>query len=130
MSHKISPSPFFNRRFLVILKWGLVFGLALWAESKGWISQALSHLLTFDLLTLGLGGILITLSLLIGVLRWFCFLKAFHLPRPSLPRGLLLYYIGLFYNTYLPGAVGGDVLRGYGYQSETGETSSLAKHHS
>ena len=126
MSYKHSQSYFLNHRTLIGLKWSLVFGLAIWAESKGWVSKALTHLLTFDPLILSLGGALITLSLLIGVLRWFCFLKAFHLPRPSLRRGLLLYYIGLFYNTYLPGAVGGDVLRGYGYQSQTGETSSLA----
>ena len=111
---------------LLIIKWGLIIGLAFWAESKGLISKASSNLSQFDLNILLIGWCLISLSLMLGVLRWFCFLKAFKLHLPSFRKGLLFYYIGLFYNTYLPGAVGGDVLRGYGYQKEVKEQSTLA----
>lgn len=52
-------------------------------------------------------------AMVLGALRWRALLAAYG--ARDLPRlGLLvhLYFVGLFYNTYLPGGVGGDVVRG------------------
>jgi glycosyltransferase 2 family protein len=52
-------------------------------------------------------------SLGCGTLRWSLLFRAFGAPRPpAFPRLWRLYMVGHFYNTYLPGGVGGDVVRG------------------
>ena len=52
-------------------------------------------------------------SLSCGVLRFGCLLRAFGAQqRPSLATLAKHYWIGFFYNTYLPGGVTGDVVRG------------------
>jgi glycosyltransferase 2 family protein len=56
--------------------------------------------------------ILIVVSLLIGATRWWLLFLAFGAPRrPSFGRLCKFYLIGFFYNTYLPGGVGGDLVR-------------------
>lgn len=53
-------------------------------------------------------------GLLLATLRWRVLLLAYGAPqRPAYERLLRLYLVGLFYNTFLPGAVGGDVVRGW-----------------
>ncbi|MEM8605545.1 MAG: lysylphosphatidylglycerol synthase transmembrane domain-containing protein [Myxococcota bacterium] len=55
----------------------------------------------------------VSLSIGFGTLRWRALLRAYGAPQPpSVPRLFRLYLIGLFYNSFLPGAVGGDVVRG------------------
>jgi uncharacterized membrane protein YbhN (UPF0104 family) len=52
-------------------------------------------------------------SLGCGVLRWWLLFRAFGaLRQPSLRRLAKHYMVGFFYNTYLPGGVSGDVVRG------------------
>ena len=48
-----------------------------------------------------------------GALRWWLLFRAFRAPRPPALRELFRHYMtGMFYNTYLPGGVSGDVVRG------------------
>jgi len=48
-----------------------------------------------------------------GVVRWWLLFRAFGAPRPPPFHSLVRHYMtGLFYNTYLPGGVSGDVVRG------------------
>jgi uncharacterized membrane protein YbhN (UPF0104 family) len=52
------------------------------------------------------------LGLLCGAVRWSLLFHAFGAPRPPRFGRLCHFYIvGLFYNTYLPGGVGGDLVR-------------------
>ncbi len=49
----------------------------------------------------------------VGALRWQILLRAYGATQvPALRRLYLIYLVGLFYNCYLPGGVGGDVVRG------------------
>jgi uncharacterized membrane protein YbhN (UPF0104 family) len=51
-------------------------------------------------------------ALLIGAFRWWLLFRAFGAPRPPQFAPLCRYYfVGFFYNTYLPGGVGGDLVR-------------------
>ena len=53
------------------------------------------------------------LALCVGSVRWRLLLKAYGARRlPSLLRLLHLYAVGNFYNLYVPGGVGGDLVRG------------------
>lgn len=52
-------------------------------------------------------------SLGCGALRWWLLFRAFGAPRPPALAELIRHYMtGMFYNTYLPGGVSGDVVRG------------------
>lgn len=62
------------------------------------------------------------LNLVVGSVRWRILLLAYGAPYPPPLRLLVrLNYIGFFYNTCLPGGVGGDVVRGYASRSAFGE---------
>lgn len=52
-------------------------------------------------------------NLLVGAVRWRILLAAYGAPeRPSVLRLFHVYWVGFFYNNYLPGGLGGDVVRG------------------
>ncbi|MGB5812632.1 MAG: lysylphosphatidylglycerol synthase transmembrane domain-containing protein, partial [Polyangiales bacterium] len=60
----------------------------------------------------------------LGVLRWRLLLRAYGAVEiPSLWRLAHLYLVGHFYNTYAPGGVGGDVLRGIASRKAFGDAS-------
>lgn len=53
------------------------------------------------------------LGLFFGMIRWRLLLRAYGaIDIPSWKRIAHLYFVGHFYNTYAPGGVGGDILRG------------------
>ncbi len=55
----------------------------------------------------------VMLGLFCGMARWRFLLRAYGaIDVPSWPRTAHLYLVGHFYNTYAPGGVGGDVIRG------------------
>lgn len=67
---------------------------------------------------------IIFVGLGIGVIRWRMLLHAYGAPRiPSYVRLGHLYLVGHFYNTYAPGGVGGDVLRGVASRRAFGDSS-------
>ena len=62
-----------------------------------------------------------------GTLRWWVLLDAYGATaRPPLTRLFRLTIVGHFYNTLLPGAVGGDVLRGFATRDAFGERNATA----
>jgi uncharacterized protein (TIRG00374 family) len=68
------------------------------------------NLMTFQNVVLAL--ILAGLNLLVAAWRWIILLKARNLNIPF-GYGISLYLIGTFFNYALPGAVSGDLVRGY-----------------
>jgi uncharacterized membrane protein YbhN (UPF0104 family) len=62
------------------------------------------------------------MNLVVGSVRWRILLRAYGAPHlPSLGTLVRLNYIGFFYNTCLPGGVGGDVVRGYASRAAFGD---------
>jgi hypothetical protein len=85
------------------------FGWVLWRNDLGLVFDAL-----LSISPLALGGALALMmgNLVVGAIRWRVMLAAYgakHLP--PLRELVVLNYIGFFYNTWLPGGVGGDVVR-------------------
>jgi uncharacterized membrane protein YbhN (UPF0104 family) len=82
-----------------------------------WISFALGIGITF-------------VNLGIGTLRWRALLSAYGAQRsPSFAHLYRIYLIGFFYNVWLPGGVGGDVVRGVATREAfagTGATGAVA----
>ncbi len=61
-------------------------------------------------------------SVSLAAFRWRALLAAYGAVRPpTLWRLLHLYLVGLFYNSYIPGAVGGDVVRGVASREAFGD---------
>jgi hypothetical protein len=59
-----------------------------------------------------------------GVIRWRLLLRAYGaIDVPSWARLGHLYLVGHFYNTYVPGGVGGDVIRGIASRKAFGDVS-------
>lgn len=55
----------------------------------------------------------ISSSLVVGAVRWRALMTAYGaIAPPSLLPAVRLYFVAAFYNTYLPGGVAGDVVRG------------------
>ncbi len=55
----------------------------------------------------------VSFGLVCGMVRWRLLLRAYGaIDLPPWPRVAHLYLVGHFYNTYAPGGVGGDVIRG------------------
>ena len=93
-------------------------------------------LTAFKRLSPGAGLLAITVvlfGLLCGMVRWRLLLRAYGaIDIPRWPRIAHLYLVGHFYNTYAPGGVGGDVIRGvagrkaFGNLDWMGATSGVA----
>lgn len=63
----------------------------------------------------------------IGAFRHRALLGAYGaIDRPSLAACLRLYWVGFFYNTFLPGSVGGDVIRAVGARTAFGSDGATA----
>ena len=66
-------------------------------------------------------------GLVVGAIRWRVMLKAYGAPtRPPLLELIRLYFVAIFYNTYLPGGVGGDVVRGVITRKSFGEAGATS----
>ena len=86
-----------------------IIGLVLVARQIEWtaVSQTLAHTQWNWLL---FGFALVNASLILRACRWLLLLRALHLPL-SLWRLVELYFVGSFFNAFLPSGFGGDVVR-------------------
>jgi uncharacterized membrane protein YbhN (UPF0104 family) len=70
---------------------------------------------------------LVALNVVCGAMRWRVLLAAYGAhARPSFTRACRLYFESFFFNTYLPGAVAGDVVRGVVTRDVFGERGATA----
>lgn len=96
----------------------LVVRIVVTVAAFGWVLWRNDLRLVFDALLsispLALGGALALMmaNLVVGAVRWRVMLAAYGAKHvPPLRELVVLNYIGFFYNTWLPGGVGGDVVR-------------------
>jgi uncharacterized membrane protein YbhN (UPF0104 family) len=106
---------------------GAAFSYILLRQSWSELRAALSGL---SALTLAMAMLLMVFTLVLGTLRWRLLMSAYGATqRPPFARMLRVYFVGQFYNTYVPGGVGGDVLRGVVTRSsfpDGGATAAVA----
>ncbi len=69
-----------------------------------------------------LGIILFTTSTILGAIQWQMLLKARNIIIP-LSRAVNFYYVGMFFNNFLPGYVAGDAFRIYDITKTSGNNS-------
>lgn len=66
-------------------------------------------------------------NLAIGAARWSLLLSAYGAPkRPSILRLTHVYWVGFFYNNFVPGGLGGDLVRGIVTRQSFGERGTTA----
>lgn len=75
------------------------------------LAQFIVNLREFPIWALPILAVAFCATVLIGGWRWSVFIKPFG--KMSYWQLVALYYIGYFFNNFLPSGVGGDVVRGY-----------------
>jgi glycosyltransferase 2 family protein len=89
------------------------------AGGLGWVAwhvdldDAGAMLARIPLPTFALATALVAANVVVGAYRWRAVLRAYGAVNiPPVARLVGLYFVAFFYNTYVPGAVAGDVARG------------------
>ena len=114
-----------RRQLWGLTKLSLLAILLWWAHHTGLLQDAFISLIQLQLTDGSLAFIALGVTLICGVIRWRWILRSLNLPEPSYYLGLKLYYEGLFYNTFAPGAIGGDLLRGHWLRAQDPQHSRL-----
>lgn len=107
-----------KRAFINLLKYLLGFGLLAWVVWTNWkpaTGQGLADALAGDIrfVPLLLAGTLYLATVLLSFVRWYVLVRAQDLPF-ALPEATRLGLVGLYFNTFLPGSVGGDIIKAAG----------------
>ena len=113
-----------RRLFWNLFKYTLAFGLLGYVVWSNWLpdsDRGLAHVWTKHAVHgepigggyLLLGFSLISFSMIVTLVRWFYLVRAQDLPF-QMKDAFRLGLIGFFYNTVLPGSVGGDVVKAAG----------------
>lgn len=111
-----------QRLFTILLKYGLGLGLLAWIVSWYWhipgpsgedIGLATVGQRPMDGWALGLAILFCGPSVFLTIFRWFLLVRAQDLPfTPG--RALRLGLVGFYFNSFLPGSVGGDIIKAVG----------------
>ena len=120
-----------------LLKYVIGFGLLALVLRQNWdpkiaedgkvLSPGISGLLNDTPDYLAFAG-LIALAVIctsIQFVRWFVLVRALDLPF-TIPNAFRLGLIGCFYNAFLPGSVGGDLMKAYYIQRDTPDKRAAA----
>ena len=102
-----------HRTALNLLKLTVSLSLIVYLVSRMDIGETWSLIGAFDVRYLGPILLLSLSGILVNVYKWSLILKASGL-HPPLGRLLRLFWIGTFFNNFLPGRTGGDAVRAYG----------------
>ena len=111
-----------NKRLLWdLFKYLLAFGLLGWVVYANWgkpgsnglgdvWDKHVVHGKPIHLQMLVLGFVLFAISILITLVRWYILVRALDLPF-TVTKAIRLGMVGMFFNAFLPGAVGGDIIK-------------------
>ncbi len=111
-----------KNRLLNLLKIGLSVGLLALLFTRIGIGEAMGAIREMDLGAFVAAFLLFQLGVIIRAYRWEGLLDAVQLHVP-LGRLVVLYFVGSFFNTFLPTGVGGDVVRIYELSRDSQRTS-------
>ncbi len=109
-----------NRSTLkAVIQYGVGFALLAWVISRNWQPEsgepglAETFKLPFHAGTYALAAVLTAISATISFTRWFLLVRAQNLPFRYVDA-LRLGLAGFFFNTFLPGSIGGDIVKAAG----------------
>jgi len=98
------------------LKYGVGFGLLGYVIYKYWgpqngapgVGQLIQGPIDFE--WLALAGLLMATAAALQIYRWYLLVRALDLPF-AVRNAYRLSFVGIYYNTFFPGSVGGDLLK-------------------
>jgi uncharacterized protein (TIRG00374 family) len=103
-----------------LFQYGIGFGLLAFVISKYWepnpstgapgVGQLLQGPIAFE--WLALAALLMVFAATLQIYRWYLLVRALDLPF-SVRNAYRLSLVGIFYNTFIPGSVGGDLVKAY-----------------
>lgn len=102
------------------LKAAVSIVLVLWLFRRIGAASLLQRLLTVDALWLAGAVAAFALSNVLGALQWHLLLRSHKVPI-RFAQSLSLYHVGLFFNNFLIGNIGGDALRIYDIRRLSGD---------
>ncbi len=115
-----------RRKFLKALQVLVSLSLLAFLISRTDIKAILSIVSSSNLLFLAVAFLIYVSTVFIISYRWYILLQAQEVNLP-LRKLVLLYFIGFFFNNFLPTSVGGDLYRAYGAAKQSGKRAvSLA----
>jgi uncharacterized protein (TIRG00374 family) len=114
-----------KNRLLNLLKIVLSVGLLVRLLSRIGIDEAMGAIREMDPGALVAAFLLFQLGVVVRAYRWQRLLEAVRFPVP-LRRLVILYFVGGFFNTFLPTGVGGDVVRIYELSKDSQRASESA----
>jgi glycosyltransferase 2 family protein len=102
-----------KRLAITLIKYGLGLGLLFWVVYSNWdgeggLREAVQKPANYGAFVLAL--LICLVSVLLTFVRWYLLVRAQDLPF-TFPAALRLGCVGYFFNTLLPGAVGGDIIK-------------------
>lgn len=112
-----------QRTFSTVLKIVVSVGLIIWLLARIGAQQIAGQIATANLWWILAAIAVFSLSNVLGSLQWYLLLRSKDLSL-SFTRVLGFYHVGLFFNNFLIGNVGGDAFRIYDVSKETGDTTN------
>ncbi|MDW7679191.1 MAG: lysylphosphatidylglycerol synthase transmembrane domain-containing protein [bacterium] len=112
-----------RNHLITFLKIIVSAGLIILLTSKLGLKEILSQFKYTNLSWVGFAILIISLSNILGSLQWHLLLRAQNINLPFL-RVVGYYYVGLFFNNFLIGYIGGDAVRIYDIRKSSGNSSS------
>ncbi len=101
------------RRLIInTIKFGITFGILTYLYRKGMLDFSKVHAVMTNIPVVILTFSILIMNQLAGVIRWRWLLQGQNLTLPF-RETLSLSMIGVFFNTAIPGAVSGDLIKGY-----------------
>ncbi|WP_421999502.1 lysylphosphatidylglycerol synthase transmembrane domain-containing protein [Reyranella sp.] len=89
------------------------------------LSAAVRRVATQNLPLVALAGFILVVQVGLGGTRWFIILRSLG-ARPPLLETLKLFYVSIFFNAWVPGGIGGDVMRAWlSYRSQIGAQTAV-----
>ena len=102
-----------RRHLMLALKLLVTLGAITYLLARQPLDEIASQLALISPLTLALGIAVQVMAVVVASLRWRLLLRAYGAREiPRFGQLVKVYFVGQFYNIYVPGAVGGDLLRG------------------
>ena len=107
-------------------KWGVVLGAITYLVAADRLNFSDFRLQPGAVPILSIGLLPLLLGLVVSVLRWFLLLRCVDVPL-SFRRTARIGFIGLFFNTFLFGGIGGDAVKlGYLFRLPSGRAAGAA----
>ena len=113
----------YKKLLLTLVKLVVSIGLILYVFSKIDTQSTFRILKSISPINLILGFLLVLLSKIIASYRLLSYFRIIQIPIKA-QTNLQLYFLGMFYNLFLPGGIGGDAYKAYILKKQNPQSSS------